>query len=208
MSPTSSDTLSGPTTPDPLHPPPPSPVSQPPPILLLPDNSDVSSSHDSEDHYAIANHALASRSDSLPLESRQPLPEPPRGIRAARRHSHVDGWRAAYENERQAHIDFATFSPVSRSTLPPHTKVYKLITAFSYKYDKEGRLAGYKARFAFPGNRLQPGVHFDSNDTAAFTASRDAVRMIVSLAAQKDLLLKHADLKNAFLRYAASTAAR
>ena len=52
---------------------------------------------------------------------------------------------------------FGTFSKVSRKILPKGTKVFKLVMAFTYKFDKNGTVCDHKARFAFPGNRLTQG---------------------------------------------------
>ena len=132
---------------------------------------------------------------NLPIQ----LPKPPRGLHAARKHSHAEQWRSAYETEREAHRSFGTFQPVSKSCLEPGTKNHKLVMAFSYKYHKDGTLAGHKARFAFPGNRLIPDKHYDPEQTAAFTASKESVGLLMSLAVVYNLDLKHIDLKNAFL---------
>jgi len=77
--------------------------------------------------------------------------------------------------------------------------VHKAVLKFSYKYTREGTVKGYKVRFSFPGNRLQPGLHYDPHELAVYSADRDTVRLALALAAQDKLTIKHIDLTSAFL---------
>ena len=73
------------------------------------------------------------------------------------------------------------------------------MVTFTYKYDKKGNVIGRKARFSYPGNRLALGYDYDNTNIAVYAADRDAVRLMLAMAPNKALRLKHIDLESAFL---------
>lgn len=124
---------------------------------------------------------------------------PPRGLKSARRSAVAPKWKAAYEKEQRTHEQFGTFKYISRTKIPGGTPIHKAVLKFSYKYTREGTVKGYKVRFSFPGNRLEPWLHYNPHELSVYSADRDTVRLMLAIAAEEKLTIKHIDLKSAFL---------
>lgn len=166
-------------------------------------------------HHAVPRGALAARvagQQRLPaqdinpsvlpaalLRLSSPVHEPPRNLRAARISPDAASWRLAYAKELRTHAVFGTFRSITASHLPRHARFVKPVVIFTYKFDYDGNVKGYKARLAFPGNTLRPGYHFDPGALLVYAADRDAVRLVLSIAAQQRFHLFYADHKSAFL---------
>lgn len=143
--------------------------------------------------------AAAKRSTHLKLPMATDLPPPPRNLPEARRHLFAKQWRQAYAEERELLTFFGTFNLVDKRSLPRGTLVPRAQIKFVYKENDDGQVIGFKARIVYPGNRLTDGVHYDSKDTATYSADRDSLRFVIALASQQAHQLYHVDLKSAFL---------
>jgi hypothetical protein len=70
---------------------------------------------------------------------------------------------------------------------------------FKVKYNPDGSIDKYKARYVIRGNRQREGVDFDKNKLFAPVANQTLARMIFSLAASLDLEMDMVDVKQAYL---------
>lgn len=129
----------------------------------------------------------------------QPVRTPPRTVREARRSLESTCWRRAYEKELRTLQSFNSLLPVSVHHIPRGAVVRAPVVTFTYKLDRMGRVNGYKARLSFPGHVLQPGWHFDPDRLSVYAASREAVRLLFSIAAHLSMDIFHIDLTSAFL---------
>lgn len=141
----------------------------------------------------------AKRANKPTLPMAADLPPPPRNLPEARRHLFAKQWRQAYAEEVELLQFFGTFNMVDKRSLPRNTLIPRAQIKFVYKEDDDGQVTGFKARIVYPGNRLIDGVHYDSKDTATYSADRDSLRFVIALASQRRFSLFHVDLKSAFL---------
>jgi hypothetical protein len=118
----------------------------------------------------------------------------PRNFREARQSREWDFWEEAMHEEMTSLQVHETWDYVPRRSwmrvIPSHW-VYAL------KTDSEGNVTRYKARLVADGNRQIMGV--DVNDIFAPTASFAARRVLLSVAAARDMEVHQVDIKTAFL---------
>ena len=124
---------------------------------------------------------------------------PPRNLREARAGKEVHAWKLSYEKQRRTLEHFHTFEYIPLHKVPPGTIIHRAVISFTYKYNRRGEITGYKARFAFPGNRLQPGIDYNPEQLSVYTADRDTIRLLLAVVAQRKMRVYHIDLTSAFL---------
>jgi hypothetical protein len=86
-------------------------------------------------------------------------------------------WRAATEEEHRALISNNTWDLVSR---PPGTNVVSGKWIFKHKFNADGTLERYKARWVVRGFTQRPGIDFD--ETFSPVVKPATVRTVLSLA--------------------------
>jgi hypothetical protein len=104
-------------------------------------------------------------------------------------------WRAAIEEELKALGINGTW----REEIPPKgTNLVSTKWVFTVKVKADGTLDRFKARLVARGFSQIYGI--DYFETFAPTARMDTLRVLIAIAAKKDLELTHMDIKNAFTK--------
>jgi hypothetical protein len=99
------------------------------------------------------------------------------------------------DEEFRALIDNATWSLMPR---PPRANIVTGKWIFKHKFNSDGSLDHYKARWVLRGFTQRPGVNFD--ETFSPVVKPAIVRTVLSLALSRDWSVHQLDVKNAFLR--------
>jgi len=102
-------------------------------------------------------------------------------------------WRAAME-EHSALLQNHTWDLVPR---PPRANVVTGKWIFKHKFQSDGSLERYKARWVLRGFTQRPGVDFD--ETFSPVVKPATVRTVLSLALSRTWPIHQLDVKNAFL---------
>ena len=105
-------------------------------------------------------------------------------------------WRAAAENEYIGCIAQNTWVLIKRSDLPSGANVIPVKWVFKIKTDENGNVAKYKARITPKGYKQQYGV--DYFEVFANTGKYKTLRLLLSIAARRDLELRQLDVPQAF----------
>ncbi|KAG8479813.1 hypothetical protein CXB51_029308 [Gossypium anomalum] len=103
-------------------------------------------------------------------------------------------WKKAIEAELEMIHKNDTWDLVDR---PDHKKVIGVKWAFRAKYNADGSLNKHKARLVVKGYSQQYGIYF--METFAPVARLDTIKLLFSLAAQKQWRIHQLDVKSAFL---------
>lgn len=122
-----------------------------------------------------------------------PVHTPPRNLHQARTYIDSKAWREAYAKEMRTHQAFGSFRSVSHAQLLRGARVVRPVVRFTYKYHYDGRIKGHKAQLSLPSQTIKTGIHYDPKALYVFAADRDAVRLLMSVAAQRRVDLYHAD---------------
>jgi hypothetical protein len=108
---------------------------------------------------------------------------------------YVDHWMAAVFEELESLKAKEVYKEVP--FLPPGKTVVKCKWVFRIKRNLDGHIARFKARLVAKGYSQVPGEDFDL--TFAPVARWDSIRTILSIAAIRDMELRHLDIKTAYL---------
>jgi hypothetical protein len=81
--------------------------------------------------------------------------------------------------------------------LPHGHRLIGLKWVYKLKRDEQGAVIKHKARIVAKGYIQQPGIDYD--EVFAPVARMESVRMLLAVAAQRDWLVHHMDVKSAFL---------
>jgi hypothetical protein len=120
-------------------------------------------------------------------------PEPTSYLQSQHR-SDAELWQKACDEEMEAHRVNGTWEVVK---LPPGKRAIGSRWFLKVKYNADGSLDSYKARLVAKGYSQRPG--FDFKETFAPTVCYSTVRIILALAALKDLELRSVDISHAYL---------
>jgi hypothetical protein len=115
----------------------------------------------------------------------------PRSYRVALADPH---WRAAMEQEYAALVGNNTWDLVPR---PPHYNVVTGKWIFKHKFNADGSLERYKARWVLRGFTQRPGIDF--SETFSPVVKPATVRTVLSLALSRGWPIHQLDVNNAFL---------
>lgn len=96
------------------------------------------------------------------------------------------------------HDEFGTYELVDAVPVPNGKMISKLVVARDYKHDEYGRISGHKILFAYPGNRIFPGLQFNIEVVAACSDNRASLRLVLPIAAQFGQKVRHIDIKTQF----------
>jgi transposase InsO family protein len=108
--------------------------------------------------------------------------------------SEAHQWRKAMKDEIKSLEENETWS---LTELPKGKKAIGSKWVFKKKIGKDGQVERYKARFCAKGYSQKEGI--DYNDTFAPVLKYKSLRIILALAATRDLELKQMDVQTAFL---------
>jgi hypothetical protein len=103
-------------------------------------------------------------------------------------------WRRAMEEEFAALIANSTWDLVPR---PIGSNVVTDKWIFKHKFNSDGFLERYKARWVLHGFTQRPGIDYD--ETFNSVVKPATVRIVLSLAVSCSWLVHQLDVKNAFL---------
>lgn len=103
-------------------------------------------------------------------------------------------WHIAMEEEMDSLKENNTWDLVK---LPPNSKVVDNKWVFRVKTDENGSVQRFKARLVARGFTQEKGVDFE--ETFAPVVRYDSIRVLLALAAEKDLQVSNFDVQTAFL---------
>ena len=103
-------------------------------------------------------------------------------------------WKKAVKNEIAALVKNGTWNVIE---LPPGKKSVGCKWVFTVKHKADGSIERYKARLVAKGFTQSYGI--DYQETFAPVAKLNTIRVLLSIAANKDWPLYQLDVKNAFL---------
>ena len=103
-------------------------------------------------------------------------------------------WKRAVEEEIQSLHENATWEVVP---LPTDRKPVGCKWVFKRKHDSNGEVTSYKARLVAQGFSQKYGTDYD--EVFAPVAKQTTFRTLLSIAARRKLLVKHVDVKSAYL---------
>ncbi|WVZ79627.1 hypothetical protein U9M48_027185, partial [Paspalum notatum var. saurae] len=115
----------------------------------------------------------------------------PRTYRAALADPH---WRAAMEKEHAALLQNNTWDLVPR---PASANIVSGKWVFKHKFQADGTLERYKARWVLRGFTQRPGIDYD--ETFSPVVKPATIRTVLSLALSRGWSIHQLDVKNAFL---------
>lgn len=121
------------------------------------------------------------------------IPEP-RTIKEALASPESELWRAAVEEELQSHKENCTWNIVS---LPHGRKTIGCKWIFKRNIDETGKVVRYKARLVVQGFTQKFGSDYD--EVFAPVVKQTTFRTLLSVAHQRNMLIKHVDVKTAYL---------
>ena len=115
-------------------------------------------------------------------------------LKEARKRPDAEQWLAAARDEIQSLIDQRVWETVPR---PKDRRITDSKWVFKLKRDENNRPIRYKCRVTARGFTQVPGV--DYNETSAPVCSKEGVRTVFALAAQRKWLVEQFDIKTAYL---------
>lgn len=105
-------------------------------------------------------------------------------------------WMAAIEEEKKSLRARSVLRAIRRSKIPRGRRTISCRWAFDIK-KKDGKVERFKARLVARGYLQRSGLDF--TETFAPTPSSSSIRLVIALALQLKLSVKHYDVKTAFL---------
>jgi hypothetical protein len=118
----------------------------------------------------------------------------PRNVREALSCVAADKWMESINSEKQSMIDNQVWE---LADLPFGAKLIRTHFIFKIKYGMNGEIEKYKSRLVAEGFRQVRDVHF--GETFASVTTLASVRMMLAIATQLDMEVRHLDVKTAFL---------
>ena len=104
----------------------------------------------------------------------------------------IPAFATAADDEMKMINDFKTFSLVPREEVPQGVVTHRPIWRFHYKADGKA-----KARLCFPGHKQEFGVNFTQTESP--TLHLTSFRIFLSYAHLRKAIIRHIDIKNAYL---------
>jgi hypothetical protein len=128
---------------------------------------------------------------------RDELPEPPRGHGSYSSHPLYKHFKEAERVHLQSHQGMHSWEEAEAALVRREgQQVLDCMWVYTYKFDKHHLLDKCKARLVVRGDQQR---NITSQDTYAATLASKSFRLLLSIAAKKDLELKQYDVSNAFV---------
>ena len=121
---------------------------------------------------------------------------PPLSVAGVERSVYRTGWEEAMKLEFDGHMQTGTFSMVDR--VPEGRKPVSSKWCFNYKTDKEGNITKLKARLVARGFTQIRDVDYTHSSSPC--PSSASVKLILAVANEKRLPLRHFDVAQAYIR--------
>lgn len=122
--------------------------------------------------------------------------ETPQTFQAAMASKASREWRAATDREFSGCLEQQVWELVERSSLPSHVNIIPVKWVFKIKTDENGAIVKYKARITPKGFKQKHGVDFF--EVFANTGKYKSLRVMLSIAARRDMELRQLDVPQAF----------
>jgi transposase InsO family protein len=106
-------------------------------------------------------------------------------------------WKKAMETEISALKEHGTFEAVNRDMLPENANILDSKWVYKTKVDENGNIDRYKGRLVVRGFQQREGI--DYNETYAPVVRYSNIRLVLTIAAVKDLEVHQLDVDTAFL---------
>lgn len=119
----------------------------------------------------------------------------PKNLLEAQRSKYARQWEEAVKKEMKSCVDAGVFEPCEE--LPRGAHVISTRLVFAVKPDSQNRVERFKARFVARGFSQVDGI--DYHETYSPTVNRKSVRLLLTIAALKDLELSQMDFDTAYL---------
>lgn len=151
------------------------------------------------------NRAIALSPSATPRRSKRLAGEPPeyanianekdpKDYKEAMNSTNAAHWKRAIESEMKSMIENQVFEEVD---LPKNKKPIQSKWVFKLKYNSDGTINKFKARLVAKGYTQKYGI--DYKEKFAPVAKFDSLRLLLSIAAQQNLILHQLDITTAFL---------
>ena len=95
-------------------------------------------------------------------------------------------------------MEYGTWDEIPVNAIPSNSNVTKSKWVFAVKYNRDGTVERFKARFVVCGYSQVKGVDYDRSFSATLKAS--SMRLLFAVAAKKKLSIEHCDISNAFVQ--------
>ena len=142
---------------------------------------------------AAAGDSLAAGDDHFTLPTSDPT-----NHREAMRDVDSEKWREGEKSEFESlRDDYKVFHAVDRKDLPSDAKIIGCRFVYRKKKDQHGRVTGHKVRLVALGYNQRQGVDF--KETFAPVAKFTSIRVLLALAARRNLKVHQADVDKAYL---------
>ena len=144
---------------------------------------DSDSSNDSSNKRIFSVHLAESK--GIPI---------PRTYEEAMASKYWKEWKAAMDKEIQSLLAHNTWKEID--SLPAGRKATKSRWVYTIKYNRDGTIDRFKARFVVCGYSQQAGIDYDRTFSATMRAS--SFRTLLGVASALKLRLEHVDVTSAF----------
>ena len=125
------------------------------------------------------------------------MPADPRNFAEAMASSQAQQWREAMQDECQSIMDNKVLELVPRDSLPADARPLASMFIFKTKHDANGNVERHKARMVVKGCAQRQGVDYD--EVFAPVAHHESIRIVLSTAAARGMVVHQMDVKTAFL---------
>jgi hypothetical protein len=105
-------------------------------------------------------------------------------------------WKEAMQNEITALMENGTWDEIKLSDMKSASNVTKSKWVFDIKYNRDGTINKFKARFVVCGYSQIQGLDYDRSFSATLKAT--SFRLLLALAVKSNLAVEHIDISNAF----------
>ena len=121
----------------------------------------------------------------------------PKNYREARKHKDWDKFEAAMQVEMENHKRHGTWILKPISQIPHNRRICKSTWVYDCKRNMDGSVKKYKARFVACGYSQREG--YDYYAQHAFTIRMETIRLLLTVAAERDWGVHNLDIRSAYL---------
>lgn len=95
---------------------------------------------------------------------------------AARNYPASSSWSTSNDAERQKLEDLRAIELMHPDQVPLKCKPISLTMSYMYNSDEKNNFIAQKSRFSLRGDTMKPNLHYDPENTGAFTSENSSVR--------------------------------
>ena len=168
-------------------------MDQPPVCDELDDSADTNDEHSNETAPE-RRYPLRARHTPQPFWIANVVLEEPKSIQEALSSQQSEDWKLALDEEIRSLSEQNVFEVVQTT---PDIQPLPCKWVFKIKYDQHGNLQRFKARLVAKGYKQISGIDF--HETFSPVAKQSTLRLLLTLAASRNLEIRNIDIKTAFL---------